>query len=191
MSQIFIAEVKTQSPFGYRSEHSFIELLETADKFGDWVSIHDNALWGGDLEAITFARRYTSRPILAKGFHATDDSITSAIRHGANYVLVVDRIPHPQLWSKCLFEWNCFAHFKQAQDQEDDRFDKQKFVCNSRNLRTGKPKQDNELPNYLNEKVWVCQASGIRTPADVNPLANAFIVGEHLMEYVSCLYGDA
>lgn len=90
---LFIAEVKTQSPFGFKSPYSFINLLEYAIACGDWISIHTNALWGGDFEAISFASRMTDKPILAKGLHSTDDDIQRAFDHGAHYVLTVDRLP--------------------------------------------------------------------------------------------------
>lgn len=92
---IFIAEIKTQSPFGYRSKDTFVDLMEIAIMHGDWISVHTNALWGGDFDAISFVRRNTNKPILAKGIHSTDDDVLRAIDHGADYVLVVDRLSVP------------------------------------------------------------------------------------------------
>lgn len=180
MKPIFIAEVKTQSPFGFKSSHSFIKLMDTAIEHGDWVSVHDNALWGGDFETISFVRKNTRKPILAKGLHYTEDDINQALDHGADYVLVVDRLPMTsKTFDKCIIEHRDF----EIVTREAKVFPEAKFMCNSRDLRTGRSKEKDELPDYLKLGVWVCQASGVVFPRHVREGVSAFIVGEHLMTF--------
>lgn len=178
---IFIAEIKTQSPFGFKSTYPFVSLMNYAIQYGDWISVHTNALWGGDFDAISFVRRNTNKPILAKGFHATDADIGKALECGADYVLVVDRLPSYGYLSHCLLE----IHDRKLRDTifEFPSSKHMKFVSNSRNLSTGLPKKWFELPDYINKDLWICQASGIRSQNDVYPNVDAFIVGEYLVEY--------
>jgi indole-3-glycerol phosphate synthase len=182
---IFIAEIKTKSPFGFQSPHSFHKLMECAIEYGDWISVHDNALWGGDFETIAFVRKFTTKPILAKGLHTTNDDIDRAIDHGATTVLVVDKRPtHYKYIDHCLFELHSVDYAKAVQQCFFAQHSKQmKFVCNSRDLRTGGTRNVNELDAYLKMGNWVCQASNIAKPDDVNPNVNAFIVGTNLIEY--------
>jgi indole-3-glycerol phosphate synthase len=187
-SPIFIAEIKTQSPYGFKSPHSFKDLMDTAIAYGDWVSVHTSALWGGDYETLAFVRRNTSKPIVAKGLHSTDDDIRKALEHGADYVLVVDRVPYPRItdvcgwrvWEKTLFELNNTNLFTGNLIHHPEIKDC-KFVYNERDLRTGMPKEKDEF--HLYENVWVCQASGIRDPDDLREGISAFIVGEHLVPF--------
>ncbi|RTK98539.1 MAG: indole-3-glycerol-phosphate synthase TrpC, partial [Proteobacteria bacterium] len=74
-NQIFIAEVKTQSPFGFKSKYSYDYLFELAANHGDWVSIHTNPLFGGSYNNLSKAAAKTNKPILAKGFHRSNDEI--------------------------------------------------------------------------------------------------------------------
>lgn len=158
--------------------------MECAIRHGDWISVHTNALWGGDYDAISFVRQYTNKPILAKGIHGTDDEIRRALDHGATYVLTVDRYPdkdkiHP---SNILLEIsNTNVVENNIRDNYYLRYSK--YVCNSRNLRTGLPKKAWELDFYINSGVWTCQASGIKSPEQVDQRVNAFIVGEHLVDF--------
>jgi indole-3-glycerol phosphate synthase len=188
--QIFIAEIKTRSPFGYQSNNSFSELMDCAIKYGDWVSVHTNALWGGDFDSISFVRRNTNKPILAKGIHGTNDDIKRAIDHGADYVLVVDRYPTSAGEQDALsttYEKHILYEMDFQKVKQNVEFNPHwksvNYVCNSRDLRTGQPKMKDELQDFLNLGVWTCQASGIISWRDVNPNANAFIVGENLMFY--------
>ncbi|MCC7543773.1 hypothetical protein IT415_03665 [bacterium] len=98
---IIIAEVKTQSPFGFCAKQSWDELFVFANTYGDWLSIHTDPRWGGSLELIRKARSLTGKPILTKGIHATDSDIVNALATGADYVLVVCRLPKIHL-EKCL-----------------------------------------------------------------------------------------
>ena len=88
-----IAEVKTKSPFGYVSGKDWAELFEIANIIGDIVSIHTDPRWGGSMELVKKARNLTSKPILAKGIHKSDDEIRQCLEAGADFVLVVGRIP--------------------------------------------------------------------------------------------------
>ena len=62
-----IAEVKTQSPFGFRSDKNRDELFAVANQIGDIISIHTDPRWGGSFELVKKARALTKKPILAKG----------------------------------------------------------------------------------------------------------------------------
>jgi len=190
MKPIFIAEIKTQSPFGFVSKTPFVSLMECAIRYGDWISVHTNALWGGDYDAISFVRRNTNKPILAKGIHASDDDVKRAIDHGADYVLVVDRLPQKNL-TKCLLEFSNLNKVKELSDRYMDTVFSSdpilKFICNSRDLRSGLPKKMWELDEYLKIGGWVCQASGIKSKSQVDNRVDAFIVGEHLIEFCKTL----
>jgi indole-3-glycerol phosphate synthase len=190
---IFIAEIKTQSPFGFKARRNFASLMRIAIQYGDWISVHDNALWGGDFETISFVRNNTKKPILAKGFHSTDDDIKRALDHGADYVLVVDRVPEDYyLHDKCLFEWSSFETFhKHAQENMNRCFEK--VVYNSRDLKTGEVKDVNEIQSFIDyrvpttvskQKLWVCQASNIVNKQQIKEGVSAYIVGESLAEFV-------
>lgn len=187
---IFIAEIKTQSPFGFKSELCFSELMELAVEHGDWVSVHTNALWGGDFDAISFVRRNTSKPILAKGIHSTNDDVRRALDHGADYVLVVDRFCNPmvkerflrsQVLYECSYTQAKLMHFSFRSPE------KYKFVCNSRNLSTGKFYPHSQLQEFIQAGLWTCQASKIHRPSDVRVGVNAFIVGQALPQFCAKL----
>lgn len=178
--QVFIAEIKTQSPFGFKSPYCFSELKDMAVQHGHWISVHTNALWGGDFDSLAFVRRCTGKPILAKGIHATDDDIQRALDHGANYVLVVDRIPKDKYLPHCLLEMNGKGWLPPEC----------KFVCNARNLCTGElnTRYDIELSRFITAGHWVCQASGITHPNSVDPAVDAFIVGENLPYFIKAAF---
>lgn len=188
---IFIGEIKTQSPFGYKSPHSFIKLAELAIEKADWISVHTNALWGGDYNAISFVRNLTDKPILAKGFHHTDDDIQMALDHGADYVLTLnqDRIFNRHK-DRLLFELsliqtrNIRSFYKERMG--NNYFDKLKFVFNGRNIKNGQKRGMSKYDDYRELCPWVCGASLIKKPEDVKmyyPNCDAFIAGENLVEY--------
>ena len=102
--QKLVAEIKTKSPFGFSSDESWDELAEAAIHFGDIISVHTDPKWGGSFDLIEKVRAMTDKPILAKGIHSNDEEVREAIKRGANYVLVVDRIPVISLRSVCWFE---------------------------------------------------------------------------------------
>lgn len=195
---IFIAEIKTQSPYGFQSPFSFMQLMEIACKNGDWISVHTNSLWGGDFAHIEFVRSFCKKPILAKGLHTTTDSILRAFESGANYVLTTNpnictaTMPRNDWFKldnykdKILFEMD-FATAKPMIDFNPS-FKSRKYVSNLRNLKTGefKPREINketDLNQFLNAGLSVCQASGIRYKTDVHRAVDSYIVGTHLMEF--------
>ena len=172
-----IAEVKIQSPFGYKSTKTWDELFVIAEKVGDMISIHTDPRWGGDFSLITKAKSLTSKPILAKGIHATDEEIQKAIDAGADYVLVVGRIPKIHL-DKCLIEPNTLRELTKIPENV-------KAVWNSRDLQTGGLKTETFAQARVLFKGWLCQASNIRTKVDIQDGADAVLVGTHLEEFAS------
>ena len=176
---IFIAEVKTLSPFGYTANSTFNELLQIAVTHGDWVSVHTSALWGGDPQAIALAKLHTTKPVLAKGIHATDAEIQQMFKLGADCVLSVSKprlIPDVDI-SKELFETD-FTTIKACVGKEPKLL-QSKFVCNARDLTTGE-RSRNFIHEFVESGLWICQASNIVTICDVHEKAAAYIVGQHL-----------
>lgn len=172
---IFIAEVKTKSPFGWQSDKSWDELFAIANTHGDWLSVHTDPRWGGSMELIKKARKLTKKPILAKGIHAKDEEIEQAIAAGADYVLVVGRLPAVHL-DQCLIE-------VLSLDQFDMLPTAIKAVWNQRDLATGKPKQETFQQARSLWPGWLAQASLIAEPTDVSPVAEAFIVATDLAKF--------
>ncbi len=196
---IFIAEVKTESQIsGWRSPYSEKFLLEKAVAYGHWVSIHTDPRWGGSFGKIARARRFIEkypsrlRPkILAKGVHKSDDEVTQALDMGADYVLIVGRIPNARFNpSRCLIE---------ATTLDDLRLIPHgyKAVWNSRDIKNAirAYERGEKLSHNLERKEtftdalriwpgWLCQASNIHTFADIAPGANAILVGTHLIKFI-------
>lgn len=44
-----ITEVKTESPFGFKSDKTWDELLAVAEKVGDMISVHTDPCWGSSF----------------------------------------------------------------------------------------------------------------------------------------------
>jgi indole-3-glycerol phosphate synthase len=179
-----IAEVKMQSPFGFKSEKNRDELFALACKVGDIISIHTDARWGGSFELLADTRAKTDKPILAKGIHATDALLEKAIEVGADFVLVVGRIPdfsHMKILAeKILIEPNSLAELAAIPHNY-------RVVWNSRDLKTGGLKKETFAEARELFPGWLCQASNIRTFADVHPQADAILVGEHLEGFAESL----
>ncbi len=176
-----IAEVKTQSPFGYKSDKNWDELFKVANKIGDIISIHTDSRWGGSLDLLKKARSLTGKPILAKGIHNNDSSIQEAIDAGADWVLVVGRIPSVHM-EKCLIEPLSIGELQTIPDNL-------RVVWNSRDLSNGKLKKETFEEARAIFKGWLCQASNIKTIDDVKDGANAALVGTHLFEFAESLSG--
>lgn len=182
---VLIAEVKTCSPFRYESEESWEELFEIANKVGDIISIHTDERWGGSFELIRKAKELTGKPILAKGIHSKDEDIKKAVELGADYVLVVGRVPKVDL-DKCLIEATSLEQLSEIPQNC-------KVVWNSRDilksLELGREVINNNTFEQAREiwKGWLCQASNIRTIKDVKEGADAILVGTHLKEFVEGL----
>ncbi len=174
-----IAEVKTKSPFGWKSEKTWDELFESANRVGDIISIHTDERWDGSFDLLKKARSLTSKPILAKGIHATDDLIERAIGSGADWVLCVGRIPEVHI-EKCLIEVNTVEELKTISPS-------MKVVWNSRDLKTGGLKSETFEQAREIFQGWLCQASNIKTIDDIKRGADAVLVGTHLEEFVKSI----
>lgn len=174
-----IAEVKTLSPFGWKSECSWDELFEAADKIGDIISIHTDSRWGGSFDLIKKARQRTKKPILAKGIHAKDEDIVKATEAGADYVLVVGRIPGVHQ-DKCIIEPLNLLELKNIPESY-------KIVWNTRNLENGLPKEETFEAARKLRKGWLCQASNIKNISDIKKGADSVLVGTHLVEFSKSL----
>jgi indole-3-glycerol phosphate synthase len=173
-----IAEVKTHSPFGWTSLKGWDELFKIADKVGEIISIHTDPRWHGSFDLLKKAKSLTDKPILAKGIHESDASIKRAIEAGADYVLVVGRMPKlsEDVLLKCMVEPCTLDELRSIPSN-------MKAVWNSRDLVTGGLKS--ETFDQVREIFpgWLCQASNIKTIADVNENTDAVLVGTHLEEF--------
>lgn len=167
-----IAEVKTKSPFGWQSADNWDDLFKIANKVGDILSIHTDSRWGGSFDLIKKAKQLTDKPILAKGIHAEDKDIELAIAAGADYVLVVGRIPKVHQ-DKCLIE-------PYTLDELSNLPKGTKAVWNSRDLSTGGLKSETFEQARELYKGWLCQASNIQNLEDIDSSANAVLIGTHL-----------
>jgi len=187
--KVFIAEVKTQSPFGFKSKHTWDELFEVALQVGDMISIHTDALWGGSFSLLEKARKRTNKLILAKGIHENDDLVKNALDAGADWVLVVGRIP-TYMPNKCWIEPHSLDEFRKylldiltANPSQYPTSSFNHFVWNSRNLFDGSLKTSSIFDVKDFYSGWLCQASNIKSESDISPYVDAFLVGEHLMEF--------
>ena len=174
-----IAEVKTKSPFGFKSKESWDELFSIADKIGDMISIHTDERWGGNYDLIRKARKLTSKLILAKGIHKNDEEVKKAIEAGADFVLVVGRISKIYR-EKCLIEVLNLEQFKDIPLGT-------KAVWNGRDLENRKIKKETFEEAREIWKGWLCQASFIKTWKDVREGTNAIHVGENLVNFYKSL----
>ena len=174
-----VAEVKTQSPFGWKSDRSWDELFQVANDIGDIISIHTDPRWGGSFDLIAKARALTKKPILAKGIHETDASIKEAINMGADYVLVVGRIPKTNL-EKCFIEPRTLEELKTIPSGV-------KVIWNSRDLSNGELKSETFEHARKIFPGWLCQASNIKTIGDIKDGADAVLVGANLLEFAKSL----
>lgn len=169
----FIAEVKTQSPWGWRSSLSWDELLDVAHRMGDWVAVHTDPRWGGSFDLLRQARQIVrDKPLMAKGIHANDCDIVSALEAGADYVLVVGRVPHVAL-DRCLLEPKSLAELCGLPRGA-------KAVWNSRDLMTGGRKPVPFEEARAAWAGWLCQASNLERFKDVHFGADAYLVGQAL-----------
>lgn len=176
---LLIAEVKTQSPFGWRSKLSWDELFAIANESGDMISVHTDSRWGGSFDLVKKARTLTKKPILAKGLHETEEMVEEAIRSGADYVLVVGRIPLKHR-DQCIVEPLTLQGLR---DIPPDM----RAVWNSRDLSDGSQKKETFAEARAAFSGWLCQASNIKTLADVKEGADAILVGACLEEFVNSL----
>jgi hypothetical protein len=61
------------------------------------------------------------------------------------------------------------------------------ILWNARNLETGEPKKESFDTARWIHRGWLCQGSFIATLDDIHPKADAFLVGEHLKDFVETL----
>jgi indole-3-glycerol phosphate synthase len=174
----FIAEVKTMSPFGYKSKDSWDGLFELANRVGDIVAVHTHKDFDGSFELLGKARGLTDKLIMAKGYHYEDYEIKRAI-DVVDYALAVGRVPRVYL-DRCLIE--------PVSLNELQKIPKWCMVVwNSRDLSNGCLKKETFEQARNIWKGWLCQASNIRTINDVKEGADAVLVGEHLREFAESL----
>lgn len=170
-----IAEVKTQSPFGWKSNKSWEELFNLANEIGDIISIHTDKRWAGSFDLIEKAKKLTNKPILAKGIHESDALVKKAIEAGADYTLVVGRIPKIYL-EKCFIEP---LTIKELEVLPSDL----KVVWNSRDLSNGQLKKETFEEARKVFTGWLCQASNLKSVKDIKQGADAVLVGTNLNEF--------
>jgi len=174
-----IAEVKTASPFGWRSSYSWEELFAIAATHGDLISIHTDPRWEGSMDLVRKARAQTDKPILAKGIHATDDDIARAIDAGADWALCVGRVPSVHA-DRCIIEPYTLAELVNIPSGL-------RALWNSRDLATGGRKRETFGEARALRAGWLCQASNLRTRDDIHPRAEAVLVGAHLPDFIASL----
>lgn len=184
---IFIAEIKTKSMFGFESKYNRETLINCAIDYGDWISVHTDPRFGGGFDDIYRIKQLTKKPILAKGFHCHDDDVKKCFDLGADYVLIVDRLPRDlfdKYGDKLLFE---LSDLNGTEKVSWDILDNGKFVYNGRNLENGLGKKYiGDYEKYRKMFYWLCGASLIKKPEDIQtyyPNCEAFIVGENLVEF--------
>ncbi len=150
-------------------------MFEIATQIGHIISIHTDTRWGGRFEDITRAKLGTDKSIMAKGIHASDEEVEEAFKSGADFVLVVGRVPDANP-DKCIIEPNSLQELADLPPEFGN------VVWNSRDLSTGGLKRETfaEAREVLPYPKWLCQASNIKTLADIEPTANAILVGTHL-----------
>lgn len=193
---LVIAEVKLWSPWGERlTENSWREQLELANEVGDIVSILTNPIWKGSRELLARACRLSKNPVLAKDFHGTDEELNSTFDVGANFALVVGRVPGPSIdLGRCFIEPLDLAELATMPPESF-------AVWNSRDLSSLKDLPG--IPQFLLDRwkqstnnssrkretfkeareVWagkLCQASNLKTVADIEEGADAILVGSNL-----------
>lgn len=167
-----VAELKLYSPFGWTNPECGLDwerALGICEEVGSIVSVHTNPLWGGSLYHLEKVRRKTTLPILAKGFHDTIVDVRNAFDAGADYVLTVGWYPGDV---RCWHE--CTSHHELANTAA------QWAVWNARDPRTGefdRPYLDEVISDRFGN---LCQASGIKSAADVHPSVQAVLIGEGL-----------
>lgn len=180
---LLIAEAKPVSPFGFRSDRSWEELFALACDVGDWVSVHTDPRWGGSFELLARARAMTDKPLLAKGIHATDEEVRRAFAVGADYALVVGRVPAVHA-DRCLIEPTTLAELAALDPAL-------RAVWNSRDLATGNMKAETFAEARKIFSGWLCQASNLRRAADVQEGASAVLVGSNLERFAASWVGSA
>ena len=177
---LIIAEPKIQSPFGYKSDKSFIELLDIAEEVGDIISVHTDHAWGGSLGSLGLVRKHTKKPILAKAPYLFDWQVQQCIDLGADYVL---SIAYENMKNSHQIMWEPLSLYGLSSVLKTLILPPKKIVWNSRKLNDGTRKKETIEDVRKIWKGWLCQASNIRTWDDVHPDVDAILVGEHLPQF--------
>jgi indole-3-glycerol phosphate synthase len=167
-----IGEAKPKSPFGWRSPYSWDELFEIANEVSDIVAVHTGSPWGGSFDLLEKARSLTDKPLLAKGIHTTDEEVIEAVRHGADLVLTFGKLVSVHL-DLCLIEPTSFDELGSI---PDDRM----VVWNSRDLSTGGLKSESFDQARESFSGFLVHASNIAGLKDIDPRADAALIGTHL-----------
>jgi len=121
----------------------------------------------------------TSKPILAKGIHLADSDVQKALGAGADFVLVVGRIPLVNL-DKCFIEPKSLEELKNISKGC-------KVVWNSRDLSNGNLKKETFEQAREIFDGWLCQASNIKSSKDIKKGADAVLVGANLEEFAKSI----
>ena len=179
---LIVAEVKDRTPFdpNYKVPDRYVQ-LKICEEVGDIISIHTNPLWGGSYEWLAEVCKRVKKPVLAKGFHSTVSEVDRAIECGATYVLTVDYFPGEGYENICWHE--CGSLHQLAISDASYR------VWNSRDPHTGKPKNIPETEivkanrwHKENRDGWLCRASNITEPEDVNFECSALLISRGLYQ---------
>lgn len=167
---IRVFEVKECSPFGWVSPLDKYTMLKICEG-GDIISIHTNPLWGGSWEWLEEARKLTTKPILAKGFHDTITDVRRAFNCGANHVLTVGWWPGDD---RCWHECESLDELRESCAA--------KTVWNARNPRTGEKRHETiQQARGARPLNFLCQASGIMNENDIGPV-DAVLIGAGLYQ---------
>jgi len=182
--QLLIAEVKTRSPFGWEAPGTWQRRFDLAKQYGGWVSVHTDERWGGSFDLLAHARGETDLPLLAKGLHGSDELVRQAFDRGADYALVVGRVPTADdiELERCLIEPVAIGQFEEFAARGVQR-----MVHNARDVFSGQPQHFSFEEARALWDGWLCQASLIQTVEDVRPDAQAVLVGTHLPEFIQSM----
>lgn len=197
--QLFIAEVKTKSPFELIYNQNWDYKFDIANKLGDIISIHTEAPWNGSFDLITKAKARTNKPILAKGYHRSILDIHNSFLCGADMVLVIRKENEDLLYLLQLERIGNFSLYEkefviEAVDLEQlawlekVRFDYHGLqgmlvVWNQRNLNSGFPKKETFKEAREIYKGKLIQASLIKGKTDIDPNADGVLIGTNLEEF--------
>jgi hypothetical protein len=173
MDKLFIAEIKTESPYGYKSDKGWEELFDIAEEIGDVVAVHTNYLWGGSFDLLRYVCKHSSKPVLAKGIHVHEFDYRRCFTLGADLVLSVGL---PVFAPEIIFEP---LEIGQLRDIPKG----QKVMWNSRDLLTGGPKDITFHEVRRRFGGYLIQASYLEYPHQIDEDANGYIVGQHLENF--------
>ena len=181
----FIAEVKTISPYGFKSNYTEQQLFSMALRSdSNVISIHTDPLWGygESIHRHTTLAHNNGKKVLAKGLHESDEEIDWLLTSAkVDYVLVVGRIPAKKYLSRCILE-----PITGNQTEEMAKISNKiaGVVMNARDLYTGEILSVGYKYETTGYKCPIIQASGIETVKDIQKWADGYIVGEHLPGFI-------